>query len=263
MNTHATEPFPRSVSRKQADHRHQKSTVRRMARKRAFDIVVASLLLIAAIPMFLLVALAIKLDSRGPVFYRVRRIGHRGQLFYMTKFRKMRVDAAGGPLTTSDDSRFTRIGALLTKSKLDELPQLWDVVRGRMSIVGPRPEDPGFVAMRAGEYEQILRVRPGITGITQLAFAEEVNILDPEDPVAHYVGAILPQKVSLDMMYVDQARIAFDLRVLSWTVVATILRRPVSVDRTTAQMRIRRRPQEAIERSASIQEAPAFSSSTS
>ena len=129
------------------------------------------------------IALAIKLDSRGPVFYRVRRVGFRGNPLHMLKFRKMHDDAAGGPLTAGGDPRLTRVGAVLTRCRLDELPQLWDVFRGRMSVVGPRPEDPRFVDLHGDAYEHILSVRPGITGLSQLAFAEEANILEAQDIV--------------------------------------------------------------------------------
>jgi lipopolysaccharide/colanic/teichoic acid biosynthesis glycosyltransferase len=240
-----------------------RSIRRRLTRKRAFDVVVSSLLLLAVLPLFALVAIAIKLDSRGPVFYRVRRIGHRGRLFRMTKFRKMRVDATGGPLTTAKDPRFTRVGALLTKTRLDELPQLWDVLRGRMSIVGPRPEDPRFVALHADTYETILSVRPGITGITQLAFADEANILDSEDPISHYVAQILPQKMSLDTLYVSNIRMRLDLAVLVWTVVAMIMGRPVAVHRNTARMRIRQRPRSAVPASAGMPHQRALTSNAS
>jgi lipopolysaccharide/colanic/teichoic acid biosynthesis glycosyltransferase len=160
----------------------------------------------------------------------------------MLKFRKMHHDATGGPLTIDDDPRLTRVGAVLTRTRLDELPQLWDVVRGRMSIVGPRPEDPRFVVLQPEQYQQILTVRPGIAGISQLAFVEESRILDDDDPVSHYVNRILPQKASLDALYAARSRMAYDVSVIGWTVVAVFLRRPVAVNRSTGRMNIRRRP---------------------
>src|SRR5947209_12082227 len=119
----------------------------RLAGKRLSDVVFSGLLLLVLLPALLLIALAIKLDSRGPVFYRVRRVGYRGRTFAMLKFRKLHHGAAGGPLTAAGDPRLTRVGRILTRTRLDELPQLWDVLRGRMSLVGPRPEDPGFVLL--------------------------------------------------------------------------------------------------------------------
>jgi lipopolysaccharide/colanic/teichoic acid biosynthesis glycosyltransferase len=207
-----------------------------------FDVLVAVSLLLVALPILLLVAVAIKLDSRGPVFYRVRRIGHRGRPFMMLKFRKMHRDARGGPLTTGCDSRFTRIGGVLTRTRLDELPQLWDVLRGRMSVIGPRPEDPLFVELHRTDYDEILTVRPGITGITQLAFAGESAILDEHDPIGDYISRILPQKVGLDRLYARRQTLRLDVTVLLWTVAAVPLRQSIAVHRATGRMNIRRRP---------------------
>jgi lipopolysaccharide/colanic/teichoic acid biosynthesis glycosyltransferase len=213
--------------------------------KRAADAVIALTLLTAMLPLFVLIALAIKLDSRGPVFYRARRVGYRGRPLMMLKFRKMHDDAEGIPLTVDADDRLTRIGRVLARTRLDELPQLWDVVRGRMSIVGPRPEDPGFVALHAAVYEHILTVKPGITGLSQLAFAEEHKILDEDDLIADYVQRILPQKIGLDTMYADSYSIRTDLGILCWTAIALLLRRPVAVHRSTGRMNVRKRPRPA------------------
>lgn len=214
--------------------------------KRAIDAVAALTLLGLMMPLLLLIAVAIKLDSRGPVFYRVRRVGYRGRTLMMLKFRKMYHDAAGIPLTANTDERLTRVGRVLARTRLDELPQLWDVLRGRMSIVGPRPEDPGFVALHADAYEHILSVRPGITGLSQLAFAEEHKILDEEDLVGDYVTRILPQKIGLDTLYARSYRIRMDLAVLCWTVATVMLRRPVAVHRSSGRMNLRKRPRVAV-----------------
>ena len=138
----------------------------------------------------------------------------------MLKFRKMVEGATGHALTGDVDPRFTRIGRLLARTKLDELPQLWNVLRGQMSLVGPRPEDAGFVELHESEYREILTVRPGITGLGQLAFAKEAEILDPGDMVGHYVDRILPQKVHLDLLYARTRTLRGDLRILVWTVLA-------------------------------------------
>lgn len=210
--------------------------------KRLMDVLIAVTLLVVSLPVLLIIAMAIKLDSPGPVFYRVSRIGFRRRPFMMLKFRKMYHNAAGLPLTADDDGRLTRIGRLLVRARLDEVPQLWDVLRGRMSIVGPRPEDPMFVRLHDGAYDRILSVRPGVTGISQLAFADERKILDANDPVGDYVERILPQKVGLDTMYAESYRLRMDLAVIWWTVVALLLRRPVAVHRSTGRMTIRKRP---------------------
>jgi lipopolysaccharide/colanic/teichoic acid biosynthesis glycosyltransferase len=207
--------------------------------KRVLDVAVAAFLLLVLTPLVVAVAAAIKADSRGPVFYRCPRVGRNGREFKMLKFRKMRDDASGVALTAADDDRFTRLGRFLASSKLDEIPQLWNVLRGTMSLVGPRPEDLGFVTRERRAYDAILRVRPGITGLTQLAFARESEILDPTDRVGHYVRALLPQKAKLDCLYVARRSVAMDLRILAWTAVAVLLRRDVAVHRETGRLAVR------------------------
>ena len=224
----------------QARRRHVSRS--RALTKRAFDIVVSlALLALLAVPLTL-IALAVKLDSPGPVFFRVRRVGFRGRPLTMLKFRKMHDDAHGIALTAAADPRLTRVGTILARTRLDELPQLWDVLRGRMSIVGPRPEAPEFVALHADAYERILSVRPGITGLSQLAFAEEHFILDQSDLIGDYVGRILPQKVGLDTLYAADYSLPMDVRVLTWTAVAMLAGKRVSVHRRTGGLSLRRRP---------------------
>src|SRR5690349_19986548 len=159
------------------------------------DIALSALALLLLSPLFAVIALLVVLDSPGPVIFRADRVGFRGRPLRMLKFRKMRTGARGMALTVHGDQRLTRLGCWLVRTKLDELPQLWHVLRGEMSLVGPRPESPDFVARFKTDYDVILRVRPGITGYTQLAFAREGAILDPNDPQGHYVQALLPQKI--------------------------------------------------------------------
>jgi lipopolysaccharide/colanic/teichoic acid biosynthesis glycosyltransferase len=209
--------------------------------KRGLDVLAAAgLLVLLALPIAAIVVL-IRIDSPGPGFYRARRVGFRGREFMMLKFRKMHDDAKGPALTTRGDERFTRLGRFLANSKLDEVPQLWNVVKGEMSLVGPRPEDPGFVKEWAEAYETIHEVRPGITGLSQLAFAKESEILDPEDAVGHYVTSILPQKVRIDQLYARRRSLLMDGRILVWTVAAVLLRRAVAVHRETGKLNVRRR----------------------
>jgi len=216
--------------------------------KRCVDVTLAGLALLATLPLLIAIALAVKLDSPGPVLHRVSRVGYRGQPLLMLKFRKMHHQAAGAPLTAAADPRLTRIGRLLTRARLDELPQLWDVVCGRMSIVGPRPEDPVFASLHDEAYAAILSVRPGITGLSQLAFAEEHRILGEQDPIGKYVDRILPQKVGLDTLYTESYGLRRDLAVIGWTVVAVLLRKPVAVHRGTGRLSVRRRPAPAARR---------------
>ncbi len=211
------------------------------ASKRAVDVFVAALLLTLFSPLLVLVALAIKLDSRGPVLFRCERVGRHGRTFAMLKLRKMYDDASGPPLTSTDDPRFTRVGRWLARSKIDEVPQLWNVLRGEMSLVGPRPEHSSFVRLLPVEFADIHRVRPGITGLSQLAFARESDILDPVDTVGDYMRRVLPQKISLDRLYVRRWTLTMDLQVLFWTALAVLMRGEVAVDRRTGRLG-RRRP---------------------
>ena len=211
------------------------------ALKRGLDVAIAGTLLLLLFPVFVIAAIAIRLDSPGPLFFRAPRVGHRGRGLGLLKFRKMHHGATGLPLTTAEDQRFTRLGSLLAKTKLDELPQLWQVINGELSLVGPRPEDPAFVQHHDTEYHSILSVRPGITGLSQIAFAEEGRILDDENPLQHYLDRLLPQKVALDQMYADRRTVMMDLRILFWTAAAILMRRQVAVHRGSGQMNLRRR----------------------
>ena len=190
------------------------------------DIALSALALLLLSPLFAVIALLVVLDSRGPVFFRADRVGFRGRPLRMLKFRKMRTGASGVALTVAGDERLTRLGAWLVRTKLDELPQLWHVLRGEMSLVGPRPESPDFVARFRTDYDVILRVRPGITGYTQLAFARE--------------GAIL------DRLYASRMSIRRDLSILVATFVTLVLRQPVAVHRDTAALSLRRRTSNAV-----------------
>ena len=211
------------------------------AATRLLDLAIAILVGIASLPLIAVVAVAIKLDSPGPVFFRCRRVGHRGAPFGMLKFRKM-IDGAGGPgLTAVGDDRLTRVGRVLARSKLDELPQLWNVLRGQMSLVGPRPEDPRFVETRPAAFAPVLAVKPGMTGLSQLAFANESAILDPDDRIGDYLRRILPQKMALDTLYARRRTVGQDVRILWWTAIAVLARRDVAVHRVTGRPGLRRR----------------------
>jgi lipopolysaccharide/colanic/teichoic acid biosynthesis glycosyltransferase len=210
--------------------------------KRLVDVVAASFLLLLVLPVLVLCALAIKLESRGPLFYRARRVGRNGCDLQMLKFRKMHVDAAGPALTAPDDDRFTRVGRVLAATKLDELPQLFNVLKGDMSLVGPRPEDPIFVLLHAAAYDQILTVRPGVSGLSQLAFAKESRVLKAENRIDDYVERILPQKIRIDILYAQRASLVTDLKILMWTVAAVWLRHDVAVNRATGALTRRSRP---------------------
>ena len=217
------------------------TTLDRLATE-ALDRIGAAVLLIVLAPVIVAVAVGVRIESRGPALFRCRRIGQGGREFDMLKFRKMHDGASGAALTSPDDGRFTRLGRFLAKSKLDELPQLWNVLRGEMSLVGPRPEDREFVRLQGQAYEEICKVKPGMTGLTQLAFARESEILDRDDRVADYVERLLPGKIRLDRLYVERHSVWMDLRVLVGTIVVILFRREIAVHRGSGRLTFRRRP---------------------
>lgn len=192
--------------------------------KRLFDILVSLIGLAVFSPMMLGLALLVKLDSHGPVLYRASRVGRGGHPFHMLKFRTMVADAhqVGPAITYDGDSRITRLGAILRSVRLDELPQLINVLRGEMSLVGPRPEAPHFVAYYTPEQRTVLQVRPGVTGLAQLTFRNEAAILSGDSPEQDYVKIILPRKLSIDLAYVERQSLWLDIRILVSTVLAVV-----------------------------------------
>ncbi|MBN1812155.1 MAG: sugar transferase [Anaerolineae bacterium] len=188
--------------------------------KRAFDLAVTLAGLIVLAPFFVVVALLIKCDSRGPIFYLGDRIGQHGRPFKILKFRSMIVNAdrQGPAITYGDDPRITRVGGFLRRTKLDELPQLWNVLRGEMSLVGPRPEAPCYVALYTPEQRQVLTVRPGITGPTQLIYRDEEEWLSPGTWELDYVNILMPQKLALDLEYVRQQSFTLDVQIVARTI---------------------------------------------
>jgi len=192
--------------------------------KRAFDIVCSGLGLLILSPLLLGVAVWIKLDSRGPVLFLQERVGRFGKPFYIHKFRTMRVENAGLQITVGADPRITAAGTFLRRTKLDELPQLWDVLRGAMSLVGPRPEVPRYVALyTAKQREVVLSVRPGITDLASLVYRDEgEQLARSSDPEKTYVEQVLPAKLALSARYVRTASFAGDLRLILATLTALL-----------------------------------------
>ncbi len=191
--------------------------------KRVFDVVASAVGIFVLSPLLLLVSALIRLDSAGPVFFRQERIGRGFRPFRIFKFRTMVQDAPlrGGPLTCGrSDPRITRIGRWLRRSKLDELPQLFNVVQGDMSLVGPRPEVRRYVEMFADEYAEILTVRPGITDPASLKFRNEAELLEGlPDAEAEYLTRLLPEKMSMARQYVRNRSLFGDLAILARTVI--------------------------------------------
>jgi lipopolysaccharide/colanic/teichoic acid biosynthesis glycosyltransferase len=200
--------------------------------KRAGDLIGASIGLVLCLPIFLVIALAIRIDSPGPVLFRHRRMGRRRRPFHVLKFRTM-VDEAenlGPEVTIATDRRITRVGAFLRRTKLDELPQLWNVLVGEMSLVGPRPQSFSFLPYYSDEdLAVILSVRPGITGPTQLWLRNEEEILArQDDPIRFYVLTLLPAKIASDRQYVQTWSLRTDLRILARTLCALLRIGPTS-----------------------------------
>jgi lipopolysaccharide/colanic/teichoic acid biosynthesis glycosyltransferase len=193
--------------------------------KRALDIIAAFLGLIMLAPLFAVVAILIRTDSPGPVFFRQERIGRGFRPFWIYKFRTMVKDAPdkGGALTASGDPRVTRIGKILRQTKIDELPQLINILRGDMSLVGPRPEVCQYVELFREHYETILAVRPGITDPASLKYRDESAILArSENPEQEYIRRVLPDKLRLGEEYVRQSSLLLDLAVIFKTILAVI-----------------------------------------
>ena len=194
--------------------------------KRAFDLLGAGLALLLLAPLMAVVALWIRLDSPGPVFFRQQRVGRHGVPFMIHKFRTMRTGAEGLPLTVGDDPRITRAGRFLRRTRLDELPQFIDVLQGAMSLVGPRPEVPRYVALYPPALrDRALAVRPGLTDPASLAFIDEAALLAAAaDPEREYVERILPAKLQRAAEYAESASLATDLAVLARTLWALLRR---------------------------------------
>jgi lipopolysaccharide/colanic/teichoic acid biosynthesis glycosyltransferase len=194
---------------------------------RAFDVALLLLALPFALVIGAVVAVAVFLDSPGPVLYRSVRIGRGGRPFEMLKFRTMVRDAAGPPLSVERDERYTPLGRTLAGSRLDELPQLWNVLRGDMRMVGPRPELEEFVRDFPTEYERILSVPPGLTGPAQVEYAWEGEVLavaQVVDRARVYRESILPYKLAIDMAYAERRSLAGDLLLLLRTLALPLVK---------------------------------------
>jgi lipopolysaccharide/colanic/teichoic acid biosynthesis glycosyltransferase len=192
--------------------------------KRALDLVSSALGLIALSPLFILVSCCIKLTTRGPVFYRQVRLGKDGRKFRILKFRSMTMQTSSGELriTIAGDSRVTPVGRFIRRYKVDELPQLWNVIRGDMSLVGPRPEVPAFIAEYTPEERIVLSVRPGITDPASLAYRHEEEILAGQpDPEQFYRTTILPDKLARNRAYLEEITLQSDIRIIVKTILSS------------------------------------------
>ncbi len=191
--------------------------------KRIFDFTASFIGLLLIWPFFILIALLIVLDSKGPVFFRQIRVGRHAKPFKMVKFRTMTIQQEStSTVSVKGDSRITRYGAVLRRFKLDELPELWNVIKGEMSLVGPRPDVPGYADCLNGKDRMILELRPGITGPASLVFANEEEILSKvNDPEKYNREVIFPEKVRINLDYYNRRNLLLDLKIIFATIFRT------------------------------------------
>lgn len=193
--------------------------------KRLFDLFFSIIGTILLLPLFVIVAVAVKVESTGPIFFRQERVGQFGDLFRIIKFRTMVIDAEqrGPQVSTGDDQRITMVGKLIRKYKIDELPQLFNVILGQMSLVGPRPEVPRYVDLFKEDYEKILTVKPGITDIASLEFRDENKLLNGVvNPEEKYLTAILPVKIGYYHQYIRKQSLLTDFKLIVKTLLAIV-----------------------------------------
>ncbi len=191
--------------------------------KRIFDVAGSLFLLVILSPLFFILAIIIKVDSPGPVFFRQERVTQYGRLFYIFKFRTMRMDAAeyGPEVTVKGDGRITRAGQVIRKYRLDELPQLLDIFRGTMSFVGTRPEVPRYTASYTPRMMATLLLPAGVTSLTAIFYAQEAELLDgAEEPDSVYIEKIMPEKMRYNLKEIEKFSCANDLKVIMMTVCA-------------------------------------------
>ena len=187
--------------------------------KRVLDLIASGFGLLFLLPIFIVLAIWVKLSSKGPVIFKHERLGLRHRPIQVYKFRSMTHGAKGAEISTSEDARITSAGRVLRRYKLDELPQLWNVFVGDMSLVGPRPEVQRYVDMFAEDYKEVLSVRPGITDYAAVNFANEAEVLEAaDDPEALYCQEILPQKIQYYKKYIADISLRTDLRLIFRTV---------------------------------------------
>ncbi len=183
--------------------------------KRLFDVACSAIGLVVLSPVLLGAGLATLIDIGWPAIFRHRRVGRNGRIFHLLKFRTMRPGRGGALITVQGDSRITRVGRILRKTKIDELPQLWNVLLGDMSLVGPRPEIPEYVEQFKARYERILAIRPGITDLASIRFRNEEELLAASrEPLREYVERVLPVKLDLADEYIRSASFTGDLSIL-------------------------------------------------
>ncbi|WP_300385760.1 sugar transferase [Clostridium sp.] len=193
--------------------------------KRVFDFIVSLFGVVIISPLLLIVSIAIKIDSKGNILFLQKRVGKKEKPFYIYKFRTMVTDAEklGKQITVGDDIRITKVGTFLRKYKIDELPQLLNVLKGDMSLVGPRPEVPRYVELYTKEEKKVLDIRPGITDLASLRYKDENDILGKvENPEEYYINVIMKDKLKLNLEYIEKSNIIFDISLIFKTIIKCI-----------------------------------------
>ncbi len=202
--------------------------------KRIIDILLSFIVLVLGMPFYLIIGMLIALDTKGRVLYKQSRVGRNNVDFELYKFRTMCVDADQGSLITvgTHDARITRVGAFLRRFKIDEVPQFFNILKGEMSIVGPRPEVRKYVDMYTPEQMRVLSVRPGLTDYASIRYVNENEILAASsDPERTYIEDIMPDKLNLNLKYIDEQSFWTDVKIILQTIIAIINRKTVSLRR--------------------------------
>jgi len=186
--------------------------------KRVFDLISSFMGLIIIFPLIIVIALIIKLKMPGPVFFTQNRVGKKGRLFTMVKFRSMKIRHDGSSITVKGEGRITPLGAFLRKYKLDELPELWNILKGEMSFVGPRPDVPGYADKLQGDDRLMISVKPGLTGAASLCFIDEEELLAKEyDPERYNDEILFPEKVRINNNYILKWSFGLDIKIILYT----------------------------------------------
>ena len=190
--------------------------------KRLFDIIFSFLGILFLLPVFIIISILIKIDSSGPVFFLQERVGLNGKIFKIIKFRSMKEDHKNSlTVTVRNDKRITRIGKKLRKYKIDEIPELFNVLVGDMSFVGPRPDVPGYADLLKGNDRNILKLRPGITSLASIKYSnEEQLLLEQKDPIAYNNDVVYPDKVKMNLNYYENNNIWIDIKIIFATLFA-------------------------------------------
>jgi len=202
--------------------------------KRIIDILLSFIVLVLGMPFYLIIGMLIALDTKGRVLYKQSRVGRNNVDFELYKFRTMCVDADQGSLITvgTHDARITRVGAFLRRFKIDEVPQFFNILKGEISIVGPRPEVRKYVDMYTPEQMRVLSVRPGLTDYASIRYVNENEILAASsDPERTYIEDIMPDKLNLNLKYIDEQSFWTDVKIILQTIIAIINRKTVSLRR--------------------------------